>query len=69
MYQDVGIAEQQKVGKDGRDDSIKQVSTQPPYISCFHYTISYGKYVSRGGCVLNYLVFSTFLLFCYPYML
>jgi len=35
MYQDVGIAEQQKVEKQGRDDNVKQVSIQPPYISSF----------------------------------
>jgi len=29
MRQDVGIADQQKAGKQGRDDSIKQFSTQP----------------------------------------
>ena len=29
MLRDVGIAEQQKVGKQGRDDSIKQFSIQP----------------------------------------
>jgi len=28
MYQNVGIADQQKVWKKGRDDSIKQFSTQ-----------------------------------------
>ena len=29
MQQDVGIAKQQKVGKQGRDGSIKQFSKQP----------------------------------------
>ena len=28
MLQDVGIADQQKAGNQGRDDSIKQFSTQ-----------------------------------------
>ena len=35
MYQDVGIAEQQKVQKQGRDDHIKQLSIQPPYRDLF----------------------------------
>ena len=30
MQQDVGIAEQQKVQKQGRDDHIKQLSYSPP---------------------------------------
>ena len=30
MQQDVGIADQQKAYKQGRDDSIKQFSTQLP---------------------------------------
>jgi len=34
MLQDVGIADQQNAGKQGRDDSIKQFSTQvhPVYL-------------------------------------
>ena len=36
MYQGVGIAEQQKVKKQGRDDHIEQLSIQPPtYL--YHY--------------------------------
>ena len=31
MEQDVGIAEQQKVKKQGRDDHIHQLSIQTPY--------------------------------------
>ena len=38
MWQDVGIAEWQKVGKQGRDDSIKQVSIQP--LTFFQYLTS-----------------------------
>ena len=30
MKNDVGIAEQQKAEKQGRDDNIKQLSMQPP---------------------------------------
>jgi len=35
MLQDVGITDQQKAGKQGRDDSIKQFGTQlhPTYLS------------------------------------
>ena len=33
MQQDVTIIEQQKLGKQGRDNSIKQVCIQSPYIS------------------------------------
>jgi len=35
MQRDVGIADQQKAWKQGRDDSIKQFSTQlrPTYLS------------------------------------
>jgi len=36
MLQDIGIAEQQKVQKQGRDDHIKQVYKPPTYL--FRYT-------------------------------
>jgi len=42
MQQDVGIAERQKVKKQGRDDHIKQLSIQTPYIYFFFY-MYYGK--------------------------
>ena len=38
MLQDVGIAEQQKVRKQGRDSHIKQSSIQPP-TSCYIFNI------------------------------
>jgi len=38
--QDIGIAEGQKVGKQGKDGSTKQFSNMTPYI-LFHYTHVY----------------------------
>ena len=40
MQQDVGIAERQKVQKQGRDDHIKQVYKPPTSFSIYVY---YGK--------------------------
>jgi len=48
MYQDVGIAEQQKVKKQGRDDHIKQSSIQTPHISFFVIHVLWKK-ISVGG--------------------
>ena len=42
--QDIGIAEQQNVGKQGRDGSIKQFSNMSPYIFFFYtHNDIYGK--------------------------
>ena len=52
MYQDVGIADQQKSYKQGRDDSIKQFSIQPHptnlLASCVH--------VKKNGVVKEAIV-------------
>jgi len=44
--------EQKKVKKQGRDDHVKQSSTQPPYIS-FFVIAYYGKNISVGGYILD----------------
>ena len=48
MLQDVGIAERQKVQKQGRDDHIKQLSIQTPYISIFDILVLWKK-IPVGG--------------------
>jgi len=69
MSQDVGIAERQNVQKQGRDDHIKQLSIQTPYIS-FRYTRSMEKDPRRVVVYLfSVIMFLYFLPFCYPYNL
>ena len=41
----LGIAGQQKVQKQGRDDHIKQLSIQPPYISFFDICVLWKKII------------------------
>ena len=72
MY--IGITEQQKVGKQGRDDSIKQLSIQTPDISLSWYTYSYiWKKATEEefvylNVILSFLPFS-FFPFCCPYII
>jgi len=53
MQQDVGIAEQEKVKKQGRDNHIKQC-IQPPTYLLLLYTCIMEK-VPVGGCILTVL--------------
>ena len=67
MYRNAGIAEWQKVGKQGRDDCIKAVQHTNPLQTSI--SITHEKsYV--GGCIQNYCPYLAFLfsLFCYPYI-
>ena len=70
MKQDVGIAERQKVKKQGTDDHI---SIQPPIRICFHY-VHITEKIPVVRCILTALwdhptLFPYFLPFCYPYIL
>ena len=67
MYQDVGIADQQKAGKQGRDYSIKHFIIQPDLL------LTAKRYVV-WSCVLNCFILSSIpcfpgFLICYPYVL
>ena len=72
IKQDVGIAEQQIVGEQGREHNLRQFSVQPPtYL--FSLYMYYGKRYVGGGVYteLFYAIIPTLfpysLLFCYPY--
>ena len=56
----VVIADQQKAGKKGRDDSIKQFSIQP------HLYIFTGERYVGWSCVLNCCTHTLFPCFCWP---
>ena len=59
----VELAEQQKVGKQGRDNSIKKFGIQPPNI--FSLYVYYGKRCLQRGCILNCFMLSSLPTFCY----
>ena len=52
---DTGIAEQQKVGEQGRDGSIKQFSIQP-HPTYLLSLCNWGKSSTLGSCILYYFM-------------